>query len=99
MAKYINPYTDFGFKKLFGEAELARLSVEQRAIYEENLIQYWGMKSAIETAVEEAVGTAVEERAIEIAKSLLVTLLSNEEIAKHTGLAVEQIEQLRNKTK
>lgn len=39
------------FQKAFGIAELARLSPEQRTIYEENLIQYWGMKSAIETAV------------------------------------------------
>ena len=87
------------FQKAFGTAELAGLTTEQRAIYEENLIQYWGIKSAIETAVEEAVETAVEEREIEIAKSLLATTLSNEEIAKHTGLRVEQIEQLRNETK
>jgi len=35
-------------------------------------------------------------RNIEIAKSLLQTPLSNEDIAKHTDLTVEQIEQLRN---
>ncbi len=34
---------------------------------------------------------------IEIAKSLFQTSLSNEDIAKHTKLTVEQIEQLRNK--
>ncbi|TAG88123.1 MAG: Rpn family recombination-promoting nuclease/putative transposase [Bacteroidetes bacterium] len=33
---------------------------------------------------------------IEIAKSLLQTILSNEDIAKHTGLTLEQIEILRN---
>jgi predicted transposase/invertase (TIGR01784 family) len=43
----------------------------------------------------------VEERAkikakFEIAKSLLQTVLTNEDIAKHTGLTVEQIETLRN---
>lgn len=40
--------------------------------------------------------TAKQEGRIEIAKSLFQTILSNEDIAKHTGLTVEQIEQLRN---
>jgi len=83
------------FQKAFGTAELASLTPEQLAYYEETLIQYWGMKSAIDTAVEEAVEAAVEENAIKIAKSLLQTSLSHEEIAKHTGLTVEQIEALR----
>jgi predicted transposase/invertase (TIGR01784 family) len=39
---------------------------------------------------------AKQERNIEIAKSLFQTMLSNEEIAKHTGLNSEQVEQLRN---
>ncbi|TAF67962.1 MAG: transposase, partial [Cytophagales bacterium] len=76
-----------------------RLSSEQRRLYEENLIHYWGMKSAIETAVEEAIETAVEGKQIEIAKSLLQTPLSNEEIAKHTGLTTTQIEKLRKEMK
>ncbi|MEA5141640.1 Rpn family recombination-promoting nuclease/putative transposase [Arcicella rigui] len=79
------------FQKAFGTAELANLSVEQRAIYEENLIQYWGMKSALETAVE--------EREIEIAKKLIKRRLTNEEIAEDTGLSIEQIQELRNKTR
>ncbi len=105
MAKYINPYTDFGFKKLFGEeannepifqkafgtAELASLSAEQRAIYEENLIQYWGMKSALETAVE--------AREVEIAKTMLYDNEPTEKVAKYTGLAVKQIEKLRAELK
>lgn len=40
-----------------------------------------------------------EETQIAIAESLLQTNLSNQEIAKHTNLAIEQVEQLRNKTK
>jgi len=49
--KYINPYTDFGFKKLFGtemnkdllisflfkQAEIARFSPEERQNYEESV--------------------------------------------------------------
>jgi predicted transposase/invertase (TIGR01784 family) len=79
------------FQKAFGTAELARLSAEQRAIYEENLIQYWGMKSALETAVE--------ENKIEIARNFIALNLDDATIAKGTGLTLEQIEQLRKETK
>ncbi len=79
------------FQKAFGTAELAGLTAEQRAIYEENLIQYWGMKSALETAVE--------EKQIEMAKIMLADNEPNKRIAKYTGLTVGQIEQLRNETK
>ncbi len=83
------------FQKAFGTAEVASLSAEQRAIYEENLIQYWGMKSAIETAME----TAVEENKVEIARKAINKGFDNETIAELTELTVEQIEQLRNETK
>jgi predicted transposase/invertase (TIGR01784 family) len=41
---------------------------------------------------------AIMGKQLEIAKSLLFTNLSSAEIAKHTGLTVEQIEQLRRET-
>ncbi|TAF66438.1 MAG: hypothetical protein EAZ55_05785, partial [Cytophagales bacterium] len=76
-----------------------RLSSEQRRLYEENLIHYWGMKSAIETAVEEAIGTAVEENKIEIAKNAILEGFDNQIIAKLTGLPTTQIEKLRKEMK
>ena len=79
------------FQKAFGTAELARLSAEQRAIYEENLIQYWGMKSALETAVE--------EREIEIAKNLITLGSDSSFISKATGLTLEQVEKIRLESK
>lgn len=75
------------FQKAFDAAELAGLSAEQRAIYEENLIQYWGMKSALDTAVE--------ERVIEIAKNGIAKGYDNKIISDLTGLTTEQIEKLR----
>ncbi len=91
------------FQKAFDTAALASLTVEQRAVYEENLIQYWGMKSAIETAVEEAVEAAVEttrkEGKIEIAIAMLNDKEKPEKIAKYTGLTVEQVEELRDNLK
>jgi predicted transposase/invertase (TIGR01784 family) len=75
------------FQKAFGAAELAGFTPQQRDNYEQSLIQYRDLKSALETAVE--------EREIEIARSLLQTSLSSTEIAKHTNLTIAQIEQLR----
>jgi predicted transposase/invertase (TIGR01784 family) len=87
------------FQKAFQTAQLANLSPEQRAIYDENLMQYWGFKSAINTAVEEAVGAAVgaakEEERVEIAKKLILADSSDEFIKQITGLPLEQIAQLR----
>lgn len=48
--------------------------------------QYSDLKSALETAVEDS--------KIEIAKNFKKLGLSNEDIAKGTGLSVEQIEKL-----
>lgn len=83
------------FQKAFDTTELANLTEEQRRIYEENLIQYWGMKSATETAVE----ATVEEKQIEIAKNAILEVADNRFIAKITGLNIEQIEQLCEETK
>jgi predicted transposase/invertase (TIGR01784 family) len=78
------------FKKAFGTAELAGFSAEQRDRYEQSLIQYRDLKSALETAVE--------ENKVEIAKKLIKRSLTNEEIAEDIGLSVEQIEQIRSET-
>jgi hypothetical protein len=42
---------------------------------------------------------AKQEKKIAIAKSLLQTSLSNEEIAKHTKLTIKQVEKLCDETK
>ncbi len=75
------------FQKAFETAKLSNLTTEQRGIYDENLIQYWGMKSALETAVE--------EREIEIAKRMILAGSENIFIHQMTDLTVEQIEKLR----
>jgi predicted transposase/invertase (TIGR01784 family) len=87
------------FQKAFGTAALASLTPEQRASYDESLIQYWGFKSAIETAVEEAVETATAEKAIDIAKIMLLNNEPKEKILLYTGLTIEQIEKLRSELK
>lgn len=79
------------FQKAFETAKLANLDSEQRSIYDESLIQYWGMTSAIETAVEES----EIKIARKIALKLIALGLANEAIAEATGLSVAEIERLR----
>jgi predicted transposase/invertase (TIGR01784 family) len=79
------------FQKAFETSKLSNLTTEQRRIYDENLIQYWGMKSALETAVE--------EREIEIAKTAIRKGLDNDFVAELTGLTAQQIETLRGELK
>jgi predicted transposase/invertase (TIGR01784 family) len=79
------------FQKAFGAAELAKFTVQQRDNYEQSLIQYRDLKSALETAVQ--------EREIEIAKNLIALNLDNATVAKGTGLTVEQIDKLRSEKK
>jgi hypothetical protein len=57
--QFINPFTDFGLKKLFGEAVLAKifkvadmanLSKEERRAYEQSVKQYRDLKKVTDTA-------------------------------------------------
>ena len=53
-AKYINPFTDFGFKKIFGgKAELAKLGQVELDSYENSLKTYRDLKGVIDTAFDD----------------------------------------------
>lgn len=43
--KYINPFTDFGFKKLFETAEIAKSTPTEREQYEDSLKYYQDLKN------------------------------------------------------
>ena len=49
-ARYINPYTDFGFKKLFKAAEIAKFTTAEYEAYEESLKVYRDWRNTIATA-------------------------------------------------
>ncbi len=51
--RYINPLTDFGFKKLFEAAEIAKFTLEEREAYEESLKYYRDLKNVVDTVNEE----------------------------------------------
>src|SRR5690554_6571973 len=90
------------FEKLFKEAEIAKLKPEDMRKYEESLKVYRDNRNAMEYAKKEAMREGREEgmekgretERIEIAKIMKKNGAPAEQIAKHTGLALEQVEKL-----
>ena len=96
--RYINPYTDFGFKKFFEQAEIARYNPEERREYEESVKNFWDYYSTVKSALNRgrAEGRAEGERdrSIAIARNLKQMGMSVEDIAKATGIPIEDIAKL-----
>ncbi len=88
--RYINPYTDFGFKKLFEQAEIAMYTPEERREYEASVKDYWDYFSTMKTATDKA---RTEEKT-EIARKMKVDGMPTDIIAKYTGLTINEIEKL-----
>ncbi len=88
--KYINPLTDFGFKKLFESAEIAKFTPEERVAYEESLKYYRDIKNVVDTSREEGMNEGVEL----IAKRMKEEGESIEKIMRYTNLTKDQIENL-----
>ena len=89
-SRYINPYTDFGFKKLFEQAEIMQYSEAERRQYEASLKDYWDYNNTLET--REAKGVAKEK--IATAQRMKADGLPVETIAKYTQLPPEEIAML-----
>ena len=51
--KYINPFTDFGFQKLFEAAEIAKFTPDEKNKYEESLKYYRDLKNVVDTSFDE----------------------------------------------
>ena len=88
--KYINPFTDFGFKKLFEAAEIAKFTPDEKTKYEESLKYYRDLKNVVDTSFDE--GKA--EGKIEIARQMKSEKEPIEMIVLFTGLTREEIENL-----
>jgi predicted transposase/invertase (TIGR01784 family) len=86
------------FKKLFNQAEVAKLNPEEMRTYDESLKVYWDNYSVIETAKHEGRQQGREEgaseKALKIAKEMKKEGDSIEKIARITGLSKEQINAL-----
>jgi hypothetical protein len=74
------------FEKLFETAEIAKFTPDQVRSYEDSLKYYRDLKNSLDTASE--------EKAIEIAKTMLSDNVSIDLISKYTGLPIEKIQTL-----
>ena len=108
--KYINPHTDFGFKRLFG----SEFSEQDKKLYEDSMNAYRDIVNAIRTAEKkkyaegEAEGLAkglvegrakglVEGRAegiVEVAKKMLDKGMAAALVAEMTGLPLDTVSNL-----
>ena len=82
------------FTRLFEIAEIARMDKKERHVYQESLKDYWDLKSAMDTYFDEG----KEEGIKEVALNLLKMKVDIAQIAKATGLSIQEIEKLKKMT-
>ncbi|XCN71068.1 MAG: hypothetical protein Q3M24_12125 [Candidatus Electrothrix aestuarii] len=100
--RYINLFTDYGFKKIFGEepnkifdtAKIARFTPDQIRSYEKIIKHYRSMKNFFDTAFDEGKEEGEQKKEREIVINGLRQGLDKEVIASLTGLSLEAIEKI-----
>ena len=98
--RYISLLTDFGFDRLFEEAEIAKFTPQEMREYETGKMAYRDIKNSVDTAKREGLAEGIEigmnQKAQDIAKNMLAMGLSAEQVAKATQLSLEIIKNLSN---
>ena len=110
--RYLSLLTDFGFDRLFEEAEIAKFTPQEMREYETSKMAYRDIKNSVDTAKREGIAEGKEigmkegmekgmekgmnQKALEIAKNMLAMGLSAEQVAKATQLSLEIIKNLSN---
>ena len=98
--RYISLLTDFGFDRLFEEAEIAKFTPQEMREYETSKMAYRDIKNFVDTAKREGLAEGIEigmnQKAQDIAKNMLAMGLSAEQVAKATQLSLEIIKNLSN---
>ena len=110
--RYISLLTDFGFDRLFEEAEIAKFTPQEMREYETSKMAYRDIKNSVDTAKREGIAEGMEkgmkegmekgraegkhEANTETAQRLLAMGLSAEQVAKATQLPLEIIKNLSN---
>ena len=98
--RYISLLTDFGFDRLFEEAERAKFTPQEMREYETSKMAYRDIKNSVDTAKREGLAEGIEigmnQKAQDIAKNMLAMGLSAEQVAKATQLSLEIIKNLIN---
>lgn len=91
--RYINPYTDFGFKMLFG-TDISKYTDAERKQYEESKKILWDDYSVIKTAYDKGWKEGWTAGIEEIARKMKSDGFSVEDIAEVTGLTIREIDVL-----
>ena len=98
--RYISLLTDFGFDRLFEEAEIAKFTPQEMREYETSKMAYRDIKNSVDTAKREGLAEGIEigmnQKAQDIAKNMLAMGISTEQVAKATQLPLEIIKNLSN---
>ena len=89
--KYINPHTDFGFKRLFGSEFYER----DLKLYEDSMNAYRDIVNAIRTAEKTKFAERRAEGIAEVAKKMLDKGMSAEVVADMTGLSLDEVFKLK----
>lgn len=88
--KYINPHTDFGFKRLFG----SEFNEQELKLYEDSINAYRDIVNAIRTAEKKKFAEGRAEGLIEVAKKMLEKGMSADVVAEMTGLSLDKVSSL-----
>ena len=92
--KHINPLTNFGFKKLFEIAEIARFTEKERQEYEESLKTYRDIKNIVDTAKAEGRAEGKTEEKTEVIERCLEEKMSPEMISKIVNLSIPEVKRI-----
>ena len=97
--RYISLLTDFGFDRLFEEAEIAKFTPQEMREYEFSKMAYRDIKNSVDTAKREGIAEGMEKgmnkKALDIARNMLADGVDLNLIMKYSGLTQEQIEKLK----
>ena len=105
--RYISLLTDFGFDRLFEEAEIAKFTPQEMREYETSKMAYRDIKNSVDTAKREGIAEGMEKgmkegmekgmnlRSLEIARKMLAKGLDEASVMDMTGLTAEEIKLLK----
>ena len=93
--RYISLLTDFGFERLFEEAEIAKFTPQEMREYEASMKAYRDIKNSVDTAKREGIAEGMNQKALDIARKMLADDVDINLIMKYSGLTQEQIEKLK----
>ncbi|MDA3938075.1 MAG: PD-(D/E)XK nuclease family transposase, partial [Spirochaetia bacterium] len=83
------------FKQSFKAAEIAALNKNQHEVYEQSLLQYWEMTSAIDTAFDDGIEHGIEQERLGTARKMIKKKIPVQDISEITGLSIPEIEKLK----